>query len=110
MRKNSLQWDYMFFNKPNSVKIVKTFIALPPLDSLNVGDVVVLSNSESEVKESFNSISYDWSEKMRSMLGKKLKVVAVLENGVIALPSPDGSQNGRWYFMKSVVHKPGTQI
>ena len=47
---------------------------------------------------------------MRSMLGKKLKVVAVLENGVIALPSPDGSQNGRWYFMKSVVHKPGTQI
>ena len=47
---------------------------------------------------------------MRSMLGKKLKVVAVLENGIIALPSPDGSQNGRWYFMKSVVHKPGTQI
>ena len=45
---------------------------------------------------------------MRSMLGKKLKVVAVLENGVIALPSPDGSQNGRWYFMKSVVHKLGT--
>ena len=105
----------MFFNTGHNhsiyrVKLVKTFISLPPLGSLNVGDVVVLSNSESEVKESFNSISYDWSEKMRGMLGKKLKVVAVLENGIIALPSPDGSQNGRWYFMKSVVHKPGTQI
>ena len=44
---------------------------------------------------------------MRSMLGKKLKVLAVLENGIIALPSPDGSQNGKWYFLKSVIHKSG---
>ena len=75
--------------------------------SLNVGDEVVLSKSEFEVKQSFNLINYNWSDKMRKMLGKKLKVLAVLENDIIALPSPDGSQNGKWYFLKSVVHKPG---
>ena len=69
--------------------------------------MVVLSNSDTKVKESFNTIKYDWSDRMRSMLGKKLKVLAVLENGIIALPSPDGSQKGKWYFLKSVIHKSG---
>lgn len=75
--------------------------------SFNVGDVVVLSDSESEVKKSFNAINYDWSDRMRSMLGKKHTVVAASNNGIIALRSPDGSQDGKWYFLESVVHKQG---
>ena len=71
------------------------------IGSFNVGDVVVLSDSESEVKESFNAINYNWSNRMRNMLGKKHTVVAASKNGIIALRSPDGSQDGKWYFLAS---------
>ena len=43
---------------------------------------------------------------MKGMLGKSF---TILETGVwgddnlIALPSPDGSQNGKWYFPRSVL-------
>ena len=44
------------------------------------------------------------------MLGKKFKVLEVLENDIIALPSPDGSQDGKYYFPKSVLQLTGTQM
>ena len=49
---------------------------------------------------------------MRGMLGKEHRLLAVFDDGIIALPSPDGSQDGKWswkkgYFHKSVVRKSG---
>ena len=85
---------------------------------MNVGDIVTLFNSEYEVKQSFNDVKYIpgtsfylvWNDDMRSMLGKKWKVLEVFDNGIIALPSPDGSQDGKWYFPKCVVHGSGKLI
>ena len=50
---------------------------------------------------------------MRGMLGKEHRLLAVFDDGIIALPSPDGSgswktpQDGKLYFDKSVVRKSG---
>ena len=77
---------------------------------LNIGDLVILSESESKVKESFYRTKYVWDDEMKYMLGKEWRVLAVLKNDIIALPSPDGSQNGKWYFHRSVVHESGNQI
>ena len=44
---------------------------------------------------------------MRSMLGNEWKVLNVLDD-IVVLTSPDGSENEKWYFHKSVLfHKPG---
>ena len=52
----------------------------------------------------------EWRDKMYDMLGMKYTVLGIYENNVLALPSPDGSQNGKWYFSKSVVSKHGKII
>ena len=44
------------------------------------------------------------------MLGKKFKVLEVLDNDIIAIPSPDGSQDGKYYFPKSVLQLTGKQM
>ena len=75
------------------------------IGSLNVGDLVMLSASESDVRSSFADIPYRWDDKMRDMLGKRFKILLVLRNGIIALPSPDGSNNGKLHFHKSVVKR-----
>ena len=71
------------------------------------GDRVILSSSETKVKEGFEKTNFVWNDKMRNMLGKKFKVLKVLDNDIIALPSPDGSQNGKYYFPKSVLQLTG---
>ena len=41
---------------------------------------------------------------MKGMLGKRFPILDILEDGdIIALPSPDGSQDGKWYFPKRVL-------
>ena len=72
------------------------------------GDKVILSSSETKVKEGFEKTNFVWNDKMRTMLGKKFKVLEVLENDIIAIPSPDGSQDGKYYFPKSVLQLTGT--
>ena len=83
---------------------------------LNVGDIVTLSTSASAVRNSFNNLwtilssrrtGLGWNNLMYNMLGKKYSVLGIYANNVLALPSPDGSQNGKWYFSKSVVCKHG---
>ena len=74
------------------------------------GDRVILSSSEIKVKEGFEKTNFVWNDKMRNMLGKKFKVLEVLDNDIIALPSPDGSQNGKYYFPKSVLQITGKQM
>ena len=53
---------------------------------------------------------YIWSDRMIDMLGKQYPVLEVVSgNGLhmIGLPSPDGPQNGKWYFPESVVSRQG---
>ena len=89
------------------------------LVGLNVGDIVTLSSSASTVKNSFNNLwtilsgiytRLIWDNKMYDMLGKKYTVLGIYENNVIALPSPDGSQDGKIYFSILVVSKDGKTI
>ena len=50
---------------------------------------------------------------MRLMLGEKFPIVAIFDPKTVALPSPDGSHDGKWYFPKSLVTKikvPGMKI
>ena len=44
------------------------------------------------------------------MLGKKFKVLEILEDDIIAIPSPDGSQDGKYYFPKSVLQLTGNEM
>ena len=74
------------------------------------GDRVILSSSETKVKEGFEKTNFVWNDKMRNMLGKKFRVLEVLENDIIAIPSPDGSQDGKYYFPKSVLQLTGETI
>ena len=68
-----------------------------------VGDMVILSDDEHLVKSEFGLSNFRWDYQMRLMLGEKFPIVAILDPKTIALPSPDGSQAGIWYFPKSLV-------
>ena len=76
---------------------------------LNIGDEVFLSSSESEVKESMNTVNRKWDDKMRSMLGKEWNVHSIVDENVIAVKSPDKTQE-IFHFNKSVLHRSGELI
>ena len=65
------------------------------------------------MKSEFAKIPWIWDDLMRQMLGNTYKVITKFQKyakndpKIIALPSPDGSQNGRWYFSKTMVTKIG---
>jgi len=85
------------------------FMYLPQV-SLKKGDIITLSNSESKVKQSFDNIGFIWIDQMKGMLGKRFPVLDIFKpqssnTKIVALPSPDGSQNGKWYFSMDVVKK-----
>jgi len=73
------------------------------------GSEVRLTDDEQFLKNEFAKINYRWDQKMRGMYGKCF--VTLTDEGlwggrhVVGLPSPDGSQNGIWYFPPSVLSK-----
>ena len=80
---------------------------------MKIGDKVILLNSESEVREKLSESGYGWDDQMLGMLGKEFTILAVGHNSnsdAIAIPSPDGSQNGMWYFPNSVLYKSGNGV
>ena len=69
-----------------------------------MGDVVLLSPFEDIVRDSFDEIDYIWDDLMIDMLGNQYFVLEVLDRGnIIAIESPDGSQDGKWYFPRTVL-------
>lgn len=72
---------------------------------LQQGDVVQMNTSQTVVEHSFFRAGYVWHPLMIGMLGKEFPILEMTSKGIIALPSPDGSQNGKWYFPVSVVTK-----
>jgi len=71
------------------------------------GSEVRLTDDWTFLQNEFAKINYRWDEKMRGMLGKCF--VTLTSQGIrgsrniVGLPSPDGSQNGIWYFPLSVL-------
>ena len=76
--------------------------------------MVILNENGAFVKSEFAKINFIWHDLMTSMLGNTYKVLSKFsarnDSEIIALPSPDGSQNGQWYFPKSAITKIGTLI
>ena len=68
-------------------------------------DLVILVNDEQFVKSEFNQSNLIWNEKMRLMFGETFPILEITDQKTVALPSPDGSQAGKWYFPKSLVTK-----
>lgn len=107
---------YKLISKRNILFTLTRCIAYYRLlfSDIKVGDIVVLSSDIDEVKMSYFNISkrYIWHKKMISMRGNQYPVLKVVPPWyhvplMVALPSPDGSQNGKWYFPVNVVSKPG---
>ena len=73
------------------------------------GDTIILNESENFLKAEFNKIWYVWGDGIRPMLGQPFPLISKLssinDNNILALPSPDGSAGGRWYFSCAMVTK-----
>ena len=67
--------------------------------------MVILSDDEHLVKSEFGLSNFRWDYQMRLMLGEKFPIVAIFDPKTVALPSPDGSHDGKWYFPKSLLTK-----
>ena len=67
--------------------------------------MVILSDDEHFVKSEFGLSNFRWNDQMRLMLGEKFPIVAIIDHKTIALPTPDGRQDGKWYFPKSLITK-----
>ena len=51
----------------------------------------------------------EWDDQMQDMLGKTFAVLEVVDSDIIAIHSPDRSQNGKWYFHTSVFDRSGME-
>ena len=70
---------------------------------------MILKNDETFVKSELNQSNFDWDDKMKLMLGETFSILEIKDNRTVGLPSPDGSQDGKWYFPNSVVTRIVTQ-
>merc|ERR1719511_369146 len=69
-----------------------------------VGAKAGLLEDEAQIKAEFNKVWYVWDDRMRGMMGK-CYTVNYANGNILGLPSPDGSQNGIWYFPITVLCK-----
>ena len=83
----------------------KIFIIIFP--DLKKDDLVILVNDEQFVKSALINSNFLWDDKMRLMLGKTFPILETRDGRTVALPSPDGSQDGKWYFPISVLTMVG---
>ena len=67
--------------------------------------MVILSDDEDFVKSEFGLSNFIWNDDMKLYLGEKFPIVAIIDHKTIALPTPDGRQDGKWYFPKSLITK-----
>ena len=67
--------------------------------------MVILSDNELHVKSEFDLSNFIWDDQMRLMLGEKFHILEIFDHKTVALPSPDGSRDGKCYFPKSLITK-----
>jgi len=74
-----------------------------------LGSEVRLTDNEQFLKSEFSKTKYGWADGMRVMYGRCFKVITDTgfwkEKHMVGLPSPNGEQNGVWYFPLSVLSK-----
>ena len=68
---------------------------------LKVGDHVKLTESSTVLDADLIDAQYNWDNRMFDMLGNIYEVRSVQNNNrVITIDSPNGEQNGEWFFPK----------
>lgn len=94
---------------PGHAALVPNAASMPQASTGAVvpGSVVRLTSDESKLREQFEmNPQFMWHDGMAGMLGGTYTVTKV-KPGVVGLPSPDGSQNGVWYFPEALVSPLG---
>lgn len=78
----------------------------PDSDGIKVGDAVEINADKAEVEKAFGSEpSIVWQKDMTAMVGNVYRVLALHGQQAVGVRSPDGSQEGVWYFPLHVVKK-----
>ena len=76
---------------------------------LRLGQRVRLTRDAQHLARAFETVDYEWSELMEGMLGQEYKVLQCPPQSrstqVVGLPSPDGSQDGVWFFPVTAIER-----
>ena len=67
--------------------------------------MVILSDDEHLIKSEFQVSNFRWDDQMKLMMGKRFPILSIHNPKTVALPSPDGSYGGKWYFPTSLLTK-----
>ena len=62
-----------------------------------------LTDNLTFIQSEFSSIKKNWVNDMSDMLGKVYEVLSRPSDAIVALPSINGEQNGKWYFPKNAI-------
>ena len=62
-----------------------------------------LTDNLTFIQSEFSTVGYTWINEMNDMLGKVYEVLSRPSDDLVALPSLNGEQNGKWYFPKTAV-------
>mmetsp|Transcript_76926 Transcript_76926/g.135547 ORF Transcript_76926/g.135547 Transcript_76926/m.135547 type:complete len:506 (-) Transcript_76926:144-1661(-) len=65
-----------------------------------IGTLAKVTAVKQRLLDSFSRVSskYPYKSGMDQMLGKEYRVVKIADDGMVGLPSPDGSDDGVWWF------------
>lgn len=74
-------------------------------EALQIDEWVELTSDRSQLENSFKDIIYRWDDLMEGMLGKIFPILDVCEGDIVALPAPDGSFGGKWFFSTQVLRR-----
>ena len=92
------------------IAVVPSEASLSCLDraaTVVTGEIVRVTEDEAYLERQFDTIEYQWTELMRLMAGQPFEVLCIARENcgasIVGLPSPDGSQDGVWYFPASVL-------
>jgi len=68
-----------------------------------IGAIATITSVKQRLLDSFSRAppGYDYKPGMDQMLGKQYRVLKLSEDGMVGLPSPDGSDDGIWWFPPS---------
>ena len=75
---------------------------------LSVDDWVLLTDDETTMKKLLSEVNYGWDAEMKSMLGEMYPILEVRDK-VVAVPSPNGEQNGKCFVPKTAVREVDIQ-
>jgi hypothetical protein len=78
--------------------VTNTTLLVPAIGAIRPGIVVRLTDSLEQLRYDLNFVRLAYRPLMEDMLGKDYVVVQVWSGDIVGLHSPDGTQNGVWYF------------